>query len=147
VITSPNCAFMCYVSQSSGPSSVRLPASAQRAPEFSRHLTAFSLSPANGWPGSRTTLPMCVLCECGYTRAEYDATNVAPTQKGQPLIEEEAPFPTTQMVFELTKTWSWVPTRPEANNDCAGEVQQQFSVMLRCEGLCPSCQPRFNVTL
>jgi hypothetical protein len=55
----------------------------------------------------------------------YGATNVSPTQKDQPLL-----LSNTQTVLERTDIWSWVPTGPEAKNDCAGEGQQQSTAML-----------------
>jgi hypothetical protein len=53
------------------------------------------------------------------------ATNVASTQKDEPLlfIEEGTPFPDTLKVFERTKVCSWVPTGFDTKNDCAGEYQ------------------------
>jgi hypothetical protein len=34
-----------------------------------------------------------------------------------------------EVVWELTKIWSWVPTGPEAKNDCAGVDQQQITAL------------------
>jgi hypothetical protein len=31
------------------------------------------------------------------------------------------------MDLERTKIWSWVPTGPKSNNDCAGKDQQQIT--------------------
>jgi hypothetical protein len=41
------------------------------------------------------------LRECGYTRAEYGTTNVAPTQKDQPLLSSK------RWPYLQTRTWSW----------------------------------------
>jgi hypothetical protein len=66
----------------------------------------------------------------------YGATNVVPTQKDKPLLTSKRP-----PHFQTNKgSWnkhvrSWVTTRPETKNDCAGKGQQQLHVLDIMAGL------------
>jgi hypothetical protein len=48
---------------------------------------------------------------------------VSPT----PLVEEAAPLLNTYISRRKQKPSSWIPTRLETKNYCAGETQQQFN--------------------
>jgi hypothetical protein len=46
-----------------------------------------------------------------YAFRNYDTTNIAVTQKGLPIVEEEAPFSNTCMSRRDQIPWSWISRR------------------------------------
>lgn len=47
-----------------------------------------------------------------------------------PIVEDEASFENRLVVLEGPKIWPWFPTGPETTDDCAGEDQQQNTVIV-----------------
>jgi hypothetical protein len=62
------------------------------------------------------------LCQCW----KYGTINVEISTA--PLVEDETPLLNTYMSKREQEYWSYVLTKPEAKNDCAGEDHQQFNL-------------------
>jgi hypothetical protein len=60
---------------------------------------------------------------------DFDATNMAPTQKDKSLLSSNGrpQFQEHKRSWNEHKLGQVVPTGPETKNDCAGEGQQQFT--------------------
>jgi hypothetical protein len=55
-------------------------------------------------------------------------TGVTSSSQTRSIAEEEAHLKTRKSL-ERTKIWSWIPKGPETKNDCAGEDQEQFTML------------------
>jgi hypothetical protein len=47
-----------------------------------------------------------------------------------PLFRKKAAFQNTKLSWKEQKIWSWIRTRPQTKNDCAGKEQQQITALL-----------------